>query len=122
MPFGRKERRFFIGAALALLLVVGVILGVAIPLMTKNDKDSPSVDLEVAPTQYPAPSKAPTAAPTTCTRTSLDCLAKILLQNEVSNAEALQDDSSPQFLALHWLANNDTVVLDLDSMPTVILV
>jgi hypothetical protein len=45
------------------------------------------------PTQSPASTKAPTAAPT-----SLDCLAKILLQNEVLGAEALQDeDSSPQF-------------------------
>jgi hypothetical protein len=45
-----------------------------------------------------------------------------LLQNEVSDAEALQDDSSPQFRALLWLANNDNMVLDLDSAPTVILV
>jgi hypothetical protein len=45
-----------------------------------------------------------------------------LLQNEVSDAEALQDDSSPQFRALRWLANEDTAVLDLDSTPTVILV
>jgi hypothetical protein len=45
-----------------------------------------------------------------------------LLQNEVLDAEALQDDSSPKFLALHWLANNDPMVLDLDSTPTVILV
>jgi hypothetical protein len=45
-----------------------------------------------------------------------------LLQNEVSGAEALQDDSSPQFRALRWLANEDTAVLDLDSSPTVILV
>jgi hypothetical protein len=45
-----------------------------------------------------------------------------LLQNEVSDAEALQEDSSPQFRALRWLANEDTAVLDLDSTPTVILV
>jgi hypothetical protein len=45
-----------------------------------------------------------------------------LLQNEVSDAKALQDDSSPQFLALRWLANNDTMVLDLDSTSPVILV
>jgi hypothetical protein len=44
-----------------------------------------------------------------------------LLQNEVSAAEALQDDSSPQFRALHWLANEDTAVLDLDSTRSVIL-
>jgi hypothetical protein len=118
-PFGsRKERRFLIGAALALLLVVvGVILAVIIPLNTNNDKHSPSIlDSAVTPTQ------SPTTAPTPCTRTSLDCLAEMLLQNEVSDAEALQDESSPQFLALHWLANNDPAVLDLDTMPTVILV
>jgi hypothetical protein len=45
-----------------------------------------------------------------------------LLQNEVVDAEALQDESSPQFLALRWLATNDPAVLDLDNMPTVILV
>jgi hypothetical protein len=45
-----------------------------------------------------------------------------LLQNEVANAEALQDESSPQFLALRWLFNNDPAVLDLDIMPTGILV
>jgi hypothetical protein len=46
-----------------------------------------------------------------------------LLQNEVLGAEALQDeDSSPQFWALCWPANEDTAVLDLDSMPTVIIV
>ncbi len=112
----RKGTRLWIGAALALLLVVGVILGVTIPLTTNNDKDSPSNDSVVTP----APTQAPTAAPTACT--SLDCLAEILLQNEVSDAEALRDDSSPQFLALRWLANNDTMVLDLDSTPTVILV
>jgi hypothetical protein len=110
-PFGRKERRLLIGAAFALLLVVGVILGVTIP----NDKDSPTTL-----TQSSAPTKAPTAAPTACAR--LDCLVEILLQNEVADAEALQDDSSPQFLALRWLANNDPAVLDLDSTSTVILV
>jgi hypothetical protein len=118
-PFGRKAIIVLIGAAFALLLVIGVILGV-------NNKDSPSVDSAVTSTQSPAPSqsstptKAATAAPTACT--NLDCLAKILLQNEVADAEALQDESSPQFLALRWLVNNDTAVLDLDSTPPVILV
>jgi hypothetical protein len=107
-PFGRKGRRFWIGAALFLLLVVGVILGVTIPFT--NNKDSPS------PTQSPVP----TAAPTACT--SMDCLAEILLQNEGADAEALQDDSSPQFQALRWLANDDTAVLDLDSTSRAILV
>jgi hypothetical protein len=87
-------RRFWIGAALALLLVIGVIIGVTIPWTTNSPK--------------------------ACTR--LDCLAEILLQHEVLGAEALQDDSSPQFNALRWLANEDTAVLDLDSTPTVILV
>ncbi len=80
-----------------------------------NDKDSPTTL-----TQSSAPTKAPTAAPTACAR--LDCLVEILLQNEVADAEALQDDSSPQFLALRWLANNDTMVLDQDSTRPVILV
>jgi hypothetical protein len=95
---------------------------VTIPLTTNNNKDRPSIDSVVTPTQSPAPTKSPNEAPPACTRTSLDCLAEILLQNEVSDAEALQDESSPQFLALRWLANNDTSVLDLDSTPTVILV
>jgi hypothetical protein len=118
-PFGRKAIIVLIGAAFALLLVIGVILGV-------NNKDSPSVDSAVTSTQSPAPSqsstptKAATAAPTACT--NLDCLAKILLQNEVADAEALQDASSPQFLALRWLANEDNAVLDMDSTPTDILV
>jgi hypothetical protein len=115
-PFDRKERRLLIGAAFALLLVVGVILGVTFSLTTNDDKDSPSIDSVVTPTQSPAPTEAPTAC------NSLDCLTKILLQNEVSDAEALQDDSSPQFLAMRWLANNDTAMLDLDSTPTVIFV
>jgi hypothetical protein len=102
-----------IGAALALVLVVGVIVGVTILLTTNNDKASPSIDSVVTPTQPPAPTKAPITAPTTCT--SLDCLTEILLQYEVSDAEVLQDDSSPQFRALHWLANNDTMVPNLDS-------
>jgi hypothetical protein len=93
---------------------------VTIPFTNNNDKDSPSIDSAVTPTQSPAPTKAPTAAPTACA--SLDCLAKILLHNEVADAEALQDNSSPQFLALRWLANNDPAVLDLDSTSTVILV
>jgi hypothetical protein len=114
-PLGRKGIGFLIGAALA-LLVVGVILGVTIPLSINNDKDSLSIDSVVTPTQSPAP----TAASTACT--SMDCLAEILLHNEVSDAEALQDDSSPQFLALRWLADNDPAVLDLDSTPTAILV
>jgi hypothetical protein len=230
--FSRKERRLlWMGAALALLLVVGVILGVAIPLANKkpkdeygkgpygnqgmgppmhfppgkpfNDRQSPSaspsfsaspisspttLNLTPAPTVAPtlapepgvtppatvaatvapvtsaptlapvpgmttppntaptvnptpapvtspptpppvadatpspskAPTKDPTQSPTKCTR--LDCLAEILLQNEVLDAEALQEDSSPQFQALRWLANEDTAVLDLDSTPTVILV
>jgi hypothetical protein len=116
-PSGRKERRLLIGAALVLLLFAGVIVGVTIPLTTNNSKDSPSINATVMPTQQ---SPAPTAAPTACT--SMDCLAKILVQNEVADAEALQDDSTPQFLALRWLAHNDTMVLDLDSTPTVILV
>jgi hypothetical protein len=97
-PFGRKGRRFWIGAAFALLLVVGVILGVVIPLTNNKDNDS-----------------------VVCT-TRLDCLAKILLQNEVADADALQDESSPQFLALRGLANEDNALLDLDSTPTVIIV
>jgi hypothetical protein len=52
----------------------------------------------------------------------VDCLAKILLQNEVLGAEALQDDSSPQFQALRWLYNDDHMVLHLDSRSTGILV
>jgi hypothetical protein len=86
---------------------------VTIPLKN-NAKDSPSIDSVLTPTQ------SPTAAPTACT--SLDCLTAILLQNEVADAGALQDESSPQFLALDWLANEDTAVLDLDSTPPVILV
>jgi hypothetical protein len=120
-PFGRKGIIFWIGAALALLLVVGVILGVTIPLTTNNNNESPSIDSVVTPTQSPVPIKTPTATPTACT--SRGCLlAEILLQNEVSGAEALQDDSSPQFQALRWLVNEDTVVLDMDGTPTVILV
>jgi hypothetical protein len=116
-PFGRKRIVFLIGAALALLLVVGVILGVAIPLTAKNDKDSPSIDSTLTPTQPPAPTEAPTAAPTACT--SRECLlGEILLQHEVSGAEALLDESSPQFRALRWLANHDPMVLDLNSTPT----
>jgi hypothetical protein len=116
-PIGRKGIRFWIGAALAVLLVVGVILGVAIPLTTNKDKGSPSIDSTVRPTQSPAPTKASTAAPTACT--SRECLfGEILLQHEVSGAEALRDESSPQFRALRWLANDDPMVLDLDSTPT----
>jgi hypothetical protein len=63
LPFGRKGRRFLIGAALVLFLVVGVILGVAIPLTTNKDKDSLSIDSEVMPTQSPAPTKKPTQSP-----------------------------------------------------------
>ena len=65
-PSGREGIGFLVGAALALRLVVGIILGVAIPLTTNNDKDSPSIDSAVTPTQSPAPTKAPTAAPTAC--------------------------------------------------------
>jgi hypothetical protein len=119
-PSGRRSIIFLIGAAFALLLVVGVIVGVTIILTTNNDKNSPSIDSPVTPTQSPAPTKAPTAAPTACA--SRDCLAEILLQNEVADAEALQDHSSAQFLALRWLANNDPTVLGLDSTSTVILV
>jgi hypothetical protein len=36
-PFGRKGRRLLVGAAFVLLLVVGVILGVTIPLTTNNN-------------------------------------------------------------------------------------
>jgi hypothetical protein len=119
-PFSRKEIIFLIGAAFALLLVVGVILGVAILLTANNNKDSPSIDSAVTPIQSPAPTKAPSAAPLECT--SMDCLAEILLQNEVADVDALQDESSPQFRALRWLANEDTAVLDLDSTPPVFLV
>jgi hypothetical protein len=93
---------------------------VVIPLTTNNDdnnsnnKEILSFDSVVTPTQSSAPTKTPTAAPTACS-IILDCLAEILLQNEVVNADTLQDESSPQFLALRWLANNDPAVLDLDS-------
>jgi hypothetical protein len=118
-PFGRKERRC---AALALLLVVGVIVGLVIPLTTNNNRDSSSIDSAVTSSHSTTPTKAPTptSAPTACT--SMDCLTEILLQNEVADAEALQDESSPQFLALRWLATEDTAVLDLDSTSPVILV
>jgi hypothetical protein len=135
-PFELKERRFLIGATFALLLVVGVILGVTIPSIdsTVTPTQSPALTeaLTEAPTKAPtkAPTEAPTAAPTaaptqspapTACTNSMDCLAELLLQKIVSDAEALQDDSSPQFRALRWLANNDTMLLDLDSAPSVIL-
>jgi hypothetical protein len=116
---GRKSIIFLIGATLALLLVVGVIVGVTSPLTTNNNKDSPSIESALAPTQSPAPTKAPTAAPMACT--SLDCLSEILMQNGVADAEAFQDKASPQFLALRWLANNDPALLALDSTSTVIV-
>jgi hypothetical protein len=74
------------------------------------------------PTKSLDSTKTPTATPTACT--SRECLlGEILLQNEISGAEALRDDSSPQFQALRWLSSNeDTAVLDLDSTPTVIIV
>jgi hypothetical protein len=42
--------------------------------------------------------------------------------NLFSDAGALRDDSSPQFRALHWLADDDPAVLDLYSTPIRILV
>jgi hypothetical protein len=95
---------------------------VVIPLTTNKDNDNNDNELVVTPTQSPAPTKAPsTAAPTACT--SRECqLREILLQNEVANANTLQDESSPQFLALRGLANEDNALLDLDSTPTVIIV
>jgi hypothetical protein len=108
---GLSRNCFFLVVAVLLLIIVGVILGVAVPLTTNNNNnDSPT----------PAQSPSPTAAPTACA-SRLDCFAKILLQNEVADAEALQDESSLQFQALHWLANEDTAVLDLDNTPTVII-
>jgi hypothetical protein len=130
--FGWKGTRFLI--AFVLLLVVGVILGVTIPLTTTNnkDKDSLSINSVVTPSQSPtqsptqslaqSQSQFPTQSPAPTACTTLDCLAEILLQNEVSGAEALEDDSSPQFRALRWLANEDTAVLDLDSTSTVFLI
>ena len=58
--------------------------------------------------------------PTACI--TRDCLAEILLNNTVTDADAFQNNFSPQFRALDWLANEDTAVLDLDSTPPVILV
>jgi hypothetical protein len=115
---GRKGRKFWIGAAVALLLAVGVILGVAIPLTSNNDdnEDSQTMEPATTPTQSPAPTQS--LAPTACT--SLDCLVELLLQNDVSDAEALQDESSPQYLALRWLAQNDTMVLDLDTRTSLV--
>jgi hypothetical protein len=118
--FARKPIVFLIGAAFALLLVVGVIIGVTIPLTTNNDKQSPTMDSAVTPTKSPAPTKVPSQAPTACT--SLNCLSEILIQDGVANEEALQDESSPQFRALRWLARNDPAVYYLDSTSTVILV
>jgi hypothetical protein len=114
---GLSRNCFFLVVAVLLLIIVGVILGVILGVTIPTE--APTVTPTVTPIQSPAPTKAPTAAPTAC----LDCrLTEILLQKEVSDAEALQDESSPQFQALRWLANNDTAVLDLDSTPPVILV
>jgi hypothetical protein len=44
-----------------------------------------------------------------------------LLDNGISDLEALGNESSPQFQALQWLANNDTAMLDLDDRPTEIV-
>ena len=68
-----------------------------------------------SPAIAPFPSSNPT---TTCH----DILHQILLESEVSGPEALGDDSSPEAQALRWIAYEDLVVLDLDSMPIVILV
>jgi hypothetical protein len=129
-----KRRRFLIGAALALLLVVGVILGVTIPLTTgtNNDKD---ISEDAVPTPAPimildipsndpvvTPTVTPSQSPTNANNNPLNILTEILLNNTVTDAEAFQNDTSPQFLALDWLANDDPALLDLDSTPPVILV
>jgi hypothetical protein len=87
--FSKKDRKFLTGAAVAILLVIGIVLGVAIPLTTRSDNNSPSIDLTEGPgpsqsmkkpspkpTQSPAPTTAVTSAPTSCT--TLDCLTEIL--------------------------------------------
>jgi hypothetical protein len=87
------------------------------PGVTVPPAVAPTDAATVAPPTTAPPTKAPTQAPTKCT--SRDCLLReLLLQNEVSGPEALQDPSSPQFRALRWLANDDPMVLDLDSTPT----
>jgi hypothetical protein len=95
------------------------------PATTAAATKAPTAAPTATPNQFPAPTAAPTkappAAPTPCT--SRECLlGEILVQNEIADAEALQDDSSPQYQALRWLANDDTAVLDLDSTSLVILV
>jgi hypothetical protein len=126
-----KGRRLLIGAALALVLVVGVILGVTIPLTTGTNgvtipKDAPPAPIDpipapVNPTSID-PVVTPTQSPTNPDSDRLKILREILLQNEVSGAEALQDDTSPQSRALRWLADEDPALLELGSTPTGILV
>jgi hypothetical protein len=65
------------------------------------------------------PTNEPSLAPT---KDRMGWFYEILLANEVSGAAALQDGSSPQFLALYWLAYDDPMELDLDSTATVVVV
>jgi hypothetical protein len=109
-----------------------VILGVTIPLTMGTNgvtipKDATSAPVDSAPAPVDPtsidPVVTPTQSPTNSNSDRLKNLHKILMQNEVLAAKALQgDDSSPQSRALRWLADDDPTLFDLDSMPTGILV
>eukprot|EP00804_Cyclotella_cryptica_P024568 CCRYP_020755-RA/>CCRYP_020755-RA protein AED:0.32 eAED:0.37 QI:0/-1/0/1/-1/1/1/0/518 len=106
----RKYSKWFLGAVLAIIVVV---VAIAVPLTLKYGKGGTRVQLNIvtqAPTDVPSmmPSISPSSMP------SSERFMEITNKLYPLSGEALYDQGSPQYLAAMWMADNDPMRMDLD--------
>jgi len=96
----RKYKKYLIIAFICMVLIAVAIVVPVVLVVGNVEPAAPSM----APSS--APSMAPSSAPTSG---RLDAIVESL--TTVSGAEALQDKTSPQFQAAHWVSDEDPLAL-----------
>ena len=119
---GFSRTTFLALAIIVLVIAIGVTVALSGP-----DEETPSPTMEPVPTSMPTSTptiiatESPSESPSTPTR--FQTLVKHIGQTIFGSSEyTIPAIDSPQYVALDWLANNDTLFVDLDTVPTQVLV
>ena len=98
----KTSRKVIIGGIIAVVIIVVIIIVVAVTV--GGGGDSSSAAIETA-----APTQAPTVAPTLAPTSEGFSMAASFLSSGISNGNAFEDRSSPQFRSLDWLMEDPFV-------------
>jgi hypothetical protein len=100
---GLSQNCFFLVVAVLLLIIVGVVVGVVVA-SGGRDGDPPTM--------------APTASPTILSPSPKFTQLLNIIGADTSDIELLQNSTTLQYEALHWLANMDAWEVDIDSFTS----